>query len=143
MKTKTAWVAGATGFTGREVVRGLRARNVDVVAHVRSDSSKLETWKAYFQEMGARVDSTPWEPSALTESLTKLQPDLVYCLIGTTKKRMRADAKADESYETVDYGLTAMLVDAAVAAAESSSRSEERRVGDERGSALQTLWLCP
>lgn len=117
MKTKIAWVAGATGFTGREVVRGLRERGVEVVAHVRPDSSKLETWIAYFEEMGARVDSTPWEPSALAETLAEVKPDLVYCLIGTTKKRMRADTQAHESYETIDYGLTAMLVEATVAAA--------------------------
>ena len=121
MEIKKAWVAGATGFTGREVVRGLIERGVEVVAHVRPDSAKLETWTTYFKEMGARVDSTPWEPAALAAELAKIQPDLVYCLIGTTKKRMRSDAKDHESYETVDYGLTAMLVDAAVASTSSVS----------------------
>ncbi len=124
MNTKIAWVAGATGFTGREVVRGLLERGVEVVAHVRPDSTKLEHWTTYFKELGARVDSTPWETLALMESLGHLQPDLVYCLIGTTKKRMRADAKDNESYETVDYGLTAKLVEATVVASSAEDSSK-------------------
>ena len=40
-----AFVAGATGFTGREVVRLLVERGVPAVAHVRPDSPRLEEWK--------------------------------------------------------------------------------------------------
>lgn len=117
MSKKIAWVAGATGFTGREVVRNLVERGVEVIAHVRPDSSRLEEWTKLFGEMGVRVDSTAWDPEALRESVGRVQPDLVYCLIGTTKKRMRANSRGKENYETIDYGLTAMLVEAASATA--------------------------
>lgn len=115
---KTAWVAGATGFTGREIVRNLVERGVEVVAHVRPDSARLAEWQKVFGEMGVAVDSTAWEPVALGARLKEVQPDLVYCLIGTTKKRMRETSKEQASYEAIDYGLTAMLVDGAVVSAQ-------------------------
>ncbi len=37
-------------------------------------------------------------------------PDLVFGLLGTTKKRIKAEGDGD--YMVVDYGMTAMLVDA-------------------------------
>lgn len=112
----TAFVAGATGYTGREVVRALREREVRTVAHVRPDSSRLEEWRARFEELGAEVDTTPWDAEAMAACLKELAPGQVFSLLGTTRKRARASGAADESYETVDYGLTALLIDAAAAA---------------------------
>ncbi|MBA3548122.1 MAG: hypothetical protein H0T76_16695 [Nannocystis sp.] len=37
-----AWVAGATGYTGRALVAALRAQNITTHAHVRPDSPALE-----------------------------------------------------------------------------------------------------
>jgi nucleoside-diphosphate-sugar epimerase len=111
-----AFVAGATGYTGREVVRALRARGVETVAHVRPDSSRLSTWRARFEALGAAVDTTPWEVDAMRATLARLRPDIVFALLGTTRARVsqaRARGRLDESYETVDYGLTRMLLDAA------------------------------
>lgn len=107
-----AFVAGATGYTGREVVRELRAHGVAAVAHVRPDSPKLAEWEARFQAHYAVVDSTPWELHALRESLERWQPTHIFALLGTTRARVR-QARAqgqDDSYETVDYGLTSMLL---------------------------------
>ena len=57
----TAFVLGATGFVGREVVRQLCVRGTKTFAHVRPDSSKLDEWRGRFAELGAETDATPWD----------------------------------------------------------------------------------
>jgi nucleoside-diphosphate-sugar epimerase len=113
-----AFVAGATGFTGREVVRLLCERGIQTVAHVRPDSARLDDWRERFAKFGARVDTTPWEKAAMAEALARLQPAWVFALLGTTRARARRAARmgldpAAESYEAVDYGLTRLVIRAA------------------------------
>ena len=109
-----AFVAGATGFTGREVVRVLRERGVDTIAHVRPDSSRLAEWTARWEALGARVDATPWDAAAMAATLEREAPDVVFSLLGTTRKRAStSDDPASNTYEAVDYGLTARLLGAA------------------------------
>ena len=113
-----AFVAGATGFTGREVVRLLVERGVPTFAHVRPDSPRLEEWKGRFSGFGAEVDATAWEEAAMKETLLRIRPAVVFALLGTTRARMHAAGRAGEdpatqSYEAVDYGLTAVLIEAA------------------------------
>jgi uncharacterized protein YbjT (DUF2867 family) len=117
MRMTTAFVAGATGYTGREVVRALRSQGIRTLAHVRPDSPHGASFGARFFALGAEPDSTPWRPEAMAATLARARPDLVFALLGTTRRRMRraAAAGAEESYQTVDYGLTRMLLDAAVA----------------------------
>jgi nucleoside-diphosphate-sugar epimerase len=111
-----AFVAGATGYTGREVVRALVEAQVDTVAHVRPDSARLADWRERFSELGARVDATAWDSEAMAQILAAIRPTLVFALIGTTRARGRnAGPGRAETYETVDIGLTSMLIDAAVA----------------------------
>lgn len=112
-----AFVAGATGYTGREVVRELVGRGVRTVAHVRPDSSRVDEWRARFEAGGAAVDTTPWNDAAMMNTLSALQPTHVFSLLGTTRARRRASAARGraESYESIDYGLTALLIRAAVA----------------------------
>jgi uncharacterized protein YbjT (DUF2867 family) len=117
-KTGPAFVAGATGFTGREVVRQLVERGVPTFAHVRPDSPRLEEWRGRFSGLGAEVDNTAWERAAMTDALLHLRPAYVFTLLGTTRARMSAAARSgrdreSQSYETVDYGLTALLIEAA------------------------------
>ncbi len=112
MADEPAFVAGATGYTGREVVRALRDRGKRTVAHIRPDSSKREMWTARFTELGAEVDVTPWEQPAMEATFTRLQPAMVFALLGTTKARAKIESA---TYDTVDYGLTAMLMKSAVA----------------------------
>jgi nucleoside-diphosphate-sugar epimerase len=115
-----AFVAGATGYTGREVVRELGRQGIETVAHVRPDSSRLEEWRGEFTRAGAVVDTTPWDATAMTATLRRLQPGLVFALLGTTRARARRagrDLAQRESYESVDYGLTRRLLDATMAAA--------------------------
>ena len=110
---RRAFVAGATGLTGRSVVGELRARHIPTLAHVRPDSGSLSVWRQRFTAQGARVDTTPWALDAMTETFAREQPSLIFALLGTTKARIKRDG-AD--YMAVDFGLTAMLIDAAVAA---------------------------
>jgi uncharacterized protein YbjT (DUF2867 family) len=113
-----AFVAGATGYTGREVVRALASSQAvaKTVAHVRPDSTQLADWRKRFADMGAEVDATAWDEAALTETLTALAPTCVYALLGTTRHRAKGEGlAAAEAYERIDYGLTAMLIRAATA----------------------------
>jgi uncharacterized protein YbjT (DUF2867 family) len=109
----TAFVLGATGFVGREVVRQLRARGADVIAHVRPDSKQLDAWRAKLGELGAAVDTTAWDAAQLAARWRELRPSHVYILIGTTRSKAKADAIEGDIYQRVDYGLTKIAVDAA------------------------------
>lgn len=117
-KTITAFVAGATGYTGREVIRLLCEKGVKAVAHIRPASPHLEKYQKKFKEMGAVVDTTPWQAEEIRWTLKQHQPDIVFSLLGTTKARMRALAKKgfdakQASYENVDLRLTLLLLQAA------------------------------
>jgi uncharacterized protein YbjT (DUF2867 family) len=111
-----AFVAGATGYTGREVVRILLARGVRTIAHVRPDSPRVDDWRQRFESAGAAVDATPWDDAEITRTLSALQPTHVFSLLGTTRARSRESATqgSAETYESIDFGLTAMLIRAAV-----------------------------
>ena len=111
-----AFVAGATGFTGREVVRLAVQQGLRVVAHVRPNSSRLDEWRERFSAQGAEVDTTAWDEQALRARFAQLKPTMVFALLGTTRARAKVDKREtgeDSSYETVDFGLTAMLIGAA------------------------------
>jgi len=115
-----AFVAGATGYTGREVVSVLRDAGREVAAHVRPTSRDLESFRSRFGAVGASIDTTPWDEEAMTETLRRLSPKVVFALLGTTRSRAKRAASegrdaAKESYEAVDYGLTALLLRAAKA----------------------------
>ena len=109
------FVAGATGYTGRALVRLGREAGLDMIAHIRPDSSRLEACREAFEEQGARVDTTPWEQEAMAQTLAEIEPSHIFFVIGTTKKRMRQE-EGDAGYEAIDYGLAKLLVDAAVQA---------------------------
>src|SRR4029450_3504310 len=113
---RIALVAGATGSTGREVVRELVGQGVRTVAHVRPDSPRVEEWRERFDAAGAAGGTTPWGGAEVVHTLSPLQPTPVFSLLGTTRARRRASATrgAAESYESIDYGLTALLIRAAV-----------------------------
>lgn len=118
-KFKRAFVAGATGYTGQALVPLLSEHPEigEVVAHIRPGSSKLDSMKPAFEEMGAIVDTTEWDDDAFCDRFEELRPDLVFALLGTTKARKRsADDREAETYHAVDYGLTALLIRACVTA---------------------------
>lgn len=109
----TAFIAGATGYTGRAVVRVCVERGIQAVAHVRPDSPKLPQWQTTFRALGAEIDTTPWDPEPMTRRLAELQPALVFALLGTTRQRMHGTG---DTYDRVDFGLTSLLIDACIAA---------------------------
>lgn len=111
------FVAGATGYTGREVVRECVRRGLRTIAHVRADSSKAEHWRRVFTELGAEVDHTAWELGAMKARLDALRPSQIYALLGTTRARGKqgSGSAVADTYEAVDYGLSILLLEAAVA----------------------------
>ena len=116
-----ALVAGATGFTGREVVRVLVEKGVPTIAHLRPDSTRLKEWTERFQKMGAEVDNTAWELTAMTGTFARLRPAYIFSLLGTTRARVKQVARSGkdpktQDYGAVDYGLAALLINAAKAA---------------------------
>lgn len=112
---QTAFVTGATGYTGQEVVRQLCARGVHTVAHVRPDSARADTFAQSFRALGAEVALVPWAAAPMAELLRTTRPDVVFALLGTTQKRAKTAARAGRApadYQAVDYGLTHMLLTA-------------------------------
>jgi uncharacterized protein YbjT (DUF2867 family) len=111
----TAFVLGATGFVGREVVRQLCVRGARAIAHVRPDSPRRDEWRERFTGLGAEVDAAPWDAAALAARLAEHRPAQLYLLIGTTRRKAREDRIEGDIYEAVDLGLTRLAVEAAVA----------------------------
>jgi NADH dehydrogenase len=109
----TAFVLGATGFVGREVVRQLCVRGTKTYAHVRPDSKQLAEWRTKFGELGAQIDTTAWDAAALAARFREIKPAQVYICIGTTRSKAKSDAIEGNIYEKVDYGLTKLAADAA------------------------------
>ncbi|MDP8223558.1 MAG: NAD(P)H-binding protein [Candidatus Lernaella stagnicola] len=116
-----ALVAGATGYTGMNVVRELRAAGIETVAHVRPDSPRLDYWRDFLGALGAQVDTTPWESAPMTQTMQRVAPTVVFALLGTTRARRKAVSKAGgdpqtATYAAVDYGLSSLLLQTAQAA---------------------------
>jgi NADH dehydrogenase len=109
----TAFVLGATGFVGREVVRQLCVRGTKTYAHVRPDSKQLAEWRTRFGELGAEVDTTAWDAAALAARWRDVKPAQIYICIGTTRSKAKADSIEGNIYEKVDYGLTKLAAEAA------------------------------
>lgn len=109
----TAFVLGATGFVGREVVRQLAVRATPVVAHVRPKSAAA--WTPKLEALGAKVDTTEWDAAKLSAAIDAAGANQLYILIGTTRSRAKAEGVDGEIYEKIDYGLTRIAVDAAIA----------------------------
>lgn len=112
-----ALVFGATGYVGLEVCRQLVKKGVETHAHVRPDSNQLGEWRMRFEAMGVEMGTAKWVLADIQQYLEQLKPDVIFILIGTTRKRIKALQKqgynkSDGSYEAVDYGLTALAVNA-------------------------------
>lgn len=112
-KSQVSFVAGATGYTGRAVVRTCCEQGLRTVAHIRPDSKSLDRFKKEFEAQGAVVDTTPWDGPAMTETLTRLNPTYVFSLLGTTRARAAKEGMSkSEGYDAIDYGLSRLLLDA-------------------------------
>lgn len=105
----SAFVLGATGFVGREVVRQLCVRGTQTYAHVRSGSKARDK----VEGLGAEIDTTNWSTDALAARWKAVKPAQIYICIGTTRGRAKTDGVDGDIYEKIDFGLTAMTVEAA------------------------------
>jgi uncharacterized protein YbjT (DUF2867 family) len=89
------FVTGASGYVGRalvpELLRAAERVQGRVVAHVRPGSSALEACRQAFEPLGASLDSTPWDPTELTRSLSELAPTHIFHLAGSTHARAKAE----------------------------------------------------
>src|ERR1700733_5428722 len=107
----TAFVLGATGFVGREVVRQLGARKTPTVAHIRPDSMRISDWRQKFAKFGATIDTSEWQVGAMAKALDKAAATELYILIGTTRHRAKTEHLDGDIYEHIDYGLTKIAVE--------------------------------
>jgi uncharacterized protein YbjT (DUF2867 family) len=97
------FVAGATGATGRTLMRQALARNVPVIAHVRPKSAESDVVKDWPRKAVVELSDGPQLIELMSGYTTVLQ------LIGTMRKRFGAG----DTYETSDIGTTRQLVEAA------------------------------
>lgn len=112
-------MVGASGYVGRAVVAELRARAVPTLAHVRADSTRLAHWRAHFGALSAEVVTTAWDRQDFATLLRENEVSHVFLCLGTTLRRRlttRTSGVAD-SYAGVDYGLSAVVIDACVESA--------------------------
>lgn len=97
------FVAGATGATGRTVMRQALARGVPVIAHVRPRSSSSELAREWPRKAVVELSDGEQLIETMAGYTTVLQ------LIGTMRKRFGTG----DTYETSDIGTTRQLVEAA------------------------------
>ncbi len=105
-----AFVAGATGYVGRQVVRRLCERQVTTLAHIRPASARLHEWSERFASMGATAAAVPWNEDELSAYLGQQGPSHVFYLLGTTRARAKQEQVEGDIYEAVDYRLASMVV---------------------------------
>jgi uncharacterized protein YbjT (DUF2867 family) len=115
-----ALVFGATGYTGQHVVAALALRGYSVVAHLRPESS-AGTSESKFASLGVSWVRASWDAPSLGRLISTAQPELVFGLIGTTRKRAAQEGLvAEDIYERVDRALTSLAIDAVRAEAPSA-----------------------
>lgn len=114
-----AWIAGATGYTGSNLVRHLAAAGAEVHAHVRPESRSRPELQEEWLRAGVTTHRLPWDHEALAAALVAIEPTVVFSLLGITKKGAKQEAAASggqaPTYQSVDLGLTLMLLEAAKA----------------------------
>ena len=110
------WVSGATGYTGKALVRLLSEMGVHVVGHIRPNSPSLDASCALFESQGVIARVVPWEKEALVEAMKSDSITHVFSLLGTTAKKGRQAKSRGEvvNYQTIDLGLTRMLLESSM-----------------------------
>ncbi len=104
METRSnALVFGATGYTGRALLRELTRRGGSVTAHVRPESRRMPSLS---EQPGVTVAVCDWQPQRLQELVQRAQPERVFSVIGTTKAHGRRERISGDIYDKVDRELT-------------------------------------
>jgi nucleoside-diphosphate-sugar epimerase len=105
----TVFVAGSTGFCGQAVVIALAKHpKYQPIAHIRPTSSRLESTKKKFEDVGAIVLCCDFED--LPQQLAEIKPRIMSSFIGTTKKQMK---QYGGTYQEIDYDLNRQLIEIA------------------------------
>ena len=105
---QNAWVFGASGLTGREVVNALCLAGVKTHAHLRANSSSARHVIPLFEKVGAELQRFEWHRDAIHQAFGKNEPTAVFLTLGTTRSKARVDG---QGYRAVDYQLTKMVLD--------------------------------
>ena len=92
---RCAWVAGATGYTGKHLTELLCAAGESVVAHIRPESRSLTSLTAHFEELGAQVNTHRGALGQFASEMEKHGVTHIYALLGTTKAKARAARKME------------------------------------------------
>ena len=104
------WVAGATGFCGRAMVRHLASQpSYQPLAHIRPSSTRYHDMTDEWDRLGVRYLSGSWDDVPML--IAEYQPQVIISFIGTTKRQMR---ESSLSYHEIDYALNATMIEAAV-----------------------------
>lgn len=113
-----AFVAGATGYVGRALVRRFQAGGVPVVAHVRPESAADARTLSSLATGSGRVDRTPWATEAMARTLGDTAPSRVFVVLGTTRRAAARDRRAGRpaGYLEIDRDLPLLLIAATLLA---------------------------
>ena len=109
----SAFIVGSSGYTGQHLVQSGPNLGCSIIAHVRPGSSKEDTMRALCAESNASLALLPFDKGAFQEGLERHAPTFVFSCLGTTKRR--ASEEAGANYESVDYGLTKLVMDVCAA----------------------------
>ena len=103
------FIAGASGFCGRAMVRFL-AQNSEYIPlpHLRPGSSRTQSVLEEWESLGVDPLICSWDD--LEDHLLKRSPQVMMSFIGTTKRNMK---KQGGSYRGIDYGLNHTLIEIA------------------------------
>ena len=116
------WICGATGFCGTGVIQtilsqnhlltALQAQKDQVFAHLRKDSPHAQQfdqkpeWQNAIACHELMIVKENWDEK-LEAVFEEVQPDVVFCALGTTQKRAKREKT---SYETIDRDLTLKIL---------------------------------
>ena len=100
------WIAGASGFCGRSLVKLLAPQKEWIVLpHIRPSSSRIDRLSLEWKELGLEPIICEW--SELEDQFIKHGPDVVVSFLGTTKKQARYGGG---DYQEVDLGMNQTLI---------------------------------
>lgn len=113
-------VFGATGYTGRYVIKEVCRRGLACTAHIRPDSPRTHTVGEQIRAAGSELACVPWEAEPIQSFVARVAPTHVFTLLGITRagaRRESARTGALPTYAQVDTGYTHLVLDAVEAVA--------------------------
>lgn len=131
-------VFGATGYTGRYLVRDACQRGLSVVAHIRPGSPRAASVGAGLVRDGAELAEVGWTAADIRALVARVTPTHVFALLGITRAGARKEAKrtgVEPTYAQVDTGYTNWILDAVASEAPEARVTYLSSLGAERASS--------